>query len=145
MNFDYNEIVHKGELDVRSLVDYDLEGYWLADFGTNGYELVELKSQTNQLVATKITGDPHVPSGEFCFKIDLLTAQGHIQIAERGFKNPQWKLGCIGEIKGRDSFVFKWFPSVESPPIKRTFTRLYVQPSFSNSYQFEGDIISYSP
>ena len=39
---------------------FDLNGYWLGEFGANGYELVFVEQEGMSVLASKVTGDVHV-------------------------------------------------------------------------------------
>ena len=55
----------------RFLPQYQLAGVWKGNYPNHGDELVRLHYQGDQLFATKITGDEHVPKGEVTFRADL--------------------------------------------------------------------------
>ena len=50
-------------------------GLWVADFGPHGPEVVETRvldrGEGLTLIATKLTGDPHVPAGEMTWEVQL--------------------------------------------------------------------------
>ena len=87
----------------------NLVGRWSGDFGPHGEEIVEIAPEGEELVATKITGDPNVPAGQVSFRVVMLwrhgTGQG--QIAETGYRNPRWVPGQL-EVLRDDLFVFTW-------------------------------------
>eukprot|EP01023_Acetabularia_acetabulum_P030709 TRINITY_DN28913_c0_g2_i1.p1 TRINITY_DN28913_c0_g2~~TRINITY_DN28913_c0_g2_i1.p1 ORF type:complete len:412 (-),score=79.62 TRINITY_DN28913_c0_g2_i1:728-1963(-) len=91
-------------------------GYYIGSFGPNGLEILHLRRTVdaqNQewVVASKLTGDPHVPAGIECFKAKIGKGQrinadyyppelevvgrykGEGRIAEAGFQNPRWVEG----------------------------------------------------
>jgi len=55
----------------RFLPQYQLAGLWKGNYPNHGDEFVRLHYQGDQLFATKITGDEHVPAGEITFQADL--------------------------------------------------------------------------
>jgi len=119
----------------------DFEGYWIASYGSHGLEIVEIEVRDGYLVAKKVTGDPHVPGGEISFEVDLNQGgKGRIQIAEKGFKNPEWAPGRLTTPCDYSSFIFEW------SDVRRKFTRINVTaPSESladstpSGYQFKSD------
>jgi len=55
----------------RFLPQYQLAGLWKGNYPNHGDELVRLHYDGDSLIATKITGDEHVPAGEVTFRGDL--------------------------------------------------------------------------
>lgn len=55
----------------RFLPQYQLAGLWKGNYPNHGDEMVRLHYDGDQLYATKITGDEHVPAGEVTFRADL--------------------------------------------------------------------------
>jgi len=97
----------------------DFEGYWRAAYGNHGIEIIEITVKDGYLQARKVTGDPHVPGGEISFEVNLRAeGQGRIQIAEKGFKNPEWATGKLTAPYNHNSFIFEW------SEIRREFTRI---------------------
>eukprot|EP01116_Phalansterium_solitarium_P010713 TRINITY_DN2584_c0_g1_i1.p2 TRINITY_DN2584_c0_g1~~TRINITY_DN2584_c0_g1_i1.p2 ORF type:complete len:124 (-),score=4.84 TRINITY_DN2584_c0_g1_i1:120-491(-) len=95
---------------VSELMCADLEGFWEADFGPNGIELLEIcRSESDVLVARKVTGDEHVPGGQVSFEFALRTGDGRIQIAQRNFRDREWKRAIISQIQDHNHFVFTWY------------------------------------
>lgn len=106
---------------------YDLTGFWLADYGSHGLEVLEIVRKDSLLIAKKITGDVHVPAGEVSFYVDTKkNGEGKIQIAEKDFKNQEWTSGKIAEVIDNDTFVFQWG---EREVVKRKFTRIQIERS----------------
>merc|ERR1719387_1051516 len=73
------------------------EGVWSGSYSTHGVEQVRLEiDDSGRLVAWKITGDTHVPAGEWSWRTTVgVTAtdehevRAEVQLAEKGFKNPK--------------------------------------------------------
>ena len=55
----------------RFLPQFQLAGVWKGNYPNHGDELVRLHYDGDQLYATKMTGDAHVPAGEVTFRADL--------------------------------------------------------------------------
>ena len=53
------------------LPQFQLAGVWKGNYPNHGDELVRLHYDGDQLYATKMTGDAHVPAGEVTFRADL--------------------------------------------------------------------------
>ena len=57
------------------LPQYNLEGLWVGNYGTHGYEIIEIAYENVRgeqwLVATEVTGDEHVAAGECTFRVNL--------------------------------------------------------------------------
>lgn len=49
----------------------NMEGLWVGSFGKDGSELVNVTYVGDTLIATKVTGDKHVPRREISFRADL--------------------------------------------------------------------------
>jgi hypothetical protein len=127
-------------VDINSLFAvFDLTGFWLADYGSHGLEILEILQKDNYLIAKKITGDVHVPAGEISFYVDTLkNGDGKIQIAERDFKNQEWVPGKIIEILDNDTFIFQWG---DRELVKRKFVRIPRDSNFaSHAGSFQNNI-----
>jgi len=55
----------------RFLPQYQLAGLWKGNYPNHGDELVRIHYKGDELYATKVTGDEHVPAGEVTFRADL--------------------------------------------------------------------------
>jgi len=60
----------------RFLPQYQLAGLWKGNYPNHGDELVRIHYEGDLLVATKVTGDVHVPAGEVTFQADLAAPFG---------------------------------------------------------------------
>lgn len=73
-----------------------LNGEWIGRYRGTFDQVVSFHvSPDNVLVATKITGDEHVPGGEVTFMADLNTMSGTGQVAEKEFRNNCWIPGKL--------------------------------------------------
>lgn len=81
------------------------EGLWVAFHEGNGYELLRIKLDGDQAVATKLIGDPHVPSGQIAWTAAVRSGMGEGQLAQAGFGNPGWIPGAL-RITNSDRFTF---------------------------------------
>eukprot|EP01111_Echinosteliopsis_oligospora_P012932 TRINITY_DN4513_c0_g1_i2.p1 TRINITY_DN4513_c0_g1~~TRINITY_DN4513_c0_g1_i2.p1 ORF type:complete len:147 (-),score=22.94 TRINITY_DN4513_c0_g1_i2:71-511(-) len=105
---------------------YDLCGYWLADFAKNGLELMQIVEDSTTFIARKITGDANVPANEISFIVDKKSLIGKIQVAERGYVNPQWMPGRIDNPTDPCFFTFTWSDPHLTFNVHRKFTRVLV-------------------
>ena len=85
----------------------DLTGEWIGRYPGHFDETVAIARDGVNLVATKVTGDEHVPAGEVTWRADLRTLRGEGQVAEREFRRPRFVPGKL-EILTVDLIVFHW-------------------------------------
>ncbi|CAK9234836.1 unnamed protein product [Sphagnum troendelagicum] len=115
----------------------ELRGLWSAVYGPHGLEIVTVSYTKDNIVATKILGDPNVPAGEVTFRAMLSTEtsevplalqvvlaslttgthdmnqlekvyQGFGHIANHNFSNPRWVPGhLLVDCTGRMSFLWE--------------------------------------
>lgn len=127
---------------------FDLNGYWLGEFGANGYELVFVEQEGMSVLASKVTGDVHVPGGQTNFEVELEpdgTGKGRIQLADRGFQHPRWS---DGHLKCYDEKTFRFFWSGAPPPTGRIFHKVSIQGQNNpknSRYFFSVDEIAFDP
>uniref|UniRef100_A0A7S0NYJ9 UVR domain-containing protein n=1 Tax=Calcidiscus leptoporus TaxID=127549 RepID=A0A7S0NYJ9_9EUKA len=63
---------------------YQLAGLWKGNYPNHGEALVRMHYQGDMLLATKVTGDEHVPAGEVTFRAELTTPYHEALITETG-------------------------------------------------------------
>ena len=85
----------------------DLTGEWIGRYPGHFDETVTITRDGAGVVATKITGDEHVPAGEVTWRADLGTLRGEGQVAEREFHRPRFVPGRL-EVLSVDLIVFHW-------------------------------------
>jgi hypothetical protein len=92
----------------------DLCGYWMGNYGDNGYEIIQIKRMDQKYVAVKVTGDKNVPGGEVSFFIDSppfvsvgKACTGYIQVAHIGFSRPRFTEGELC-LLSPNTFIFQW-------------------------------------
>jgi len=119
-----------------SMPQFNLHGLWVGKYGT-AHEMINITYSGDTLVATKVTGDRHVPRGQTSFTVDLrplphddpdalspveLTGAaatrwgvrmlarflGRGQVAEGNFRERAWVEGQLVLIG--DYFSFAWVP-----------------------------------
>ena len=87
-----------GEQNTAAADASSLAGLYTASYGSHGPEVIEVRHTNGALTATKVTGDNHVPAGEWSWRADLpsssilepgATLDAKVQIAEAGFTNPR--------------------------------------------------------
>ncbi|KAL0482269.1 hypothetical protein AKO1_011117 [Acrasis kona] len=93
----------------------DISGYWMGNYGDNGYEIVQLKCIDSKYVAIKVIGDKNVPAGEVSFYIETppyvsigKSCVGYIQVAHIGFQSPRFVEGELCLFTPY-TFVFQWY------------------------------------
>ena len=84
-----------------------LAGEWIGRYPGHFDETVAITQEGTGIVATKITGDEHVPAGEVAWRADLRTLRGEGQVAEREFHRPRFVPGRL-EVLSADLIVFHW-------------------------------------
>ena len=85
----------------------DLTGEWIGRYPGHFDETVAITQEGVNLLATKVTGDEHVPAGEITWRADLRTLLGEGQVAEREFHRPRFVPGRL-EVLSADLIVFHW-------------------------------------
>ncbi|MBL9172466.1 MAG: DUF3506 domain-containing protein [Verrucomicrobiales bacterium] len=84
-----------------------IEGLWVGSYGDHGPELIRIKLEGDLAIATKLIGDPNVPSGQVTWKADVKSGQGQGRGADTGFVNPRWYPGTL-TITNPDRLTFTW-------------------------------------
>lgn len=84
-----------------------IEGLWVAFYEGHGYELIRIALDGDQAVATKLIGDPNIPSGQITWEADVKTGVGQGQGVDPGFVNPRWYPGTL-KITNPDRLTFTW-------------------------------------
>ena len=82
----------------------DLEGLYVGVYGAHGNEIVSLECRGDELVATKITGDGNVPSGEVSFAVSL---GSDARLPHQGFFPDDW--GVVGRFQGKGQVAGQGF------------------------------------
>ena len=85
----------------------DFTGEWIGRYPGHFDETVAITQEGESIMATKITGDEHVPAGEITWRVNLRTLQGEGQVAEREFHRPRFVPGRL-EVLDADLIVFHW-------------------------------------
>eukprot|EP00249_Psilotum_nudum_P013608 c24422_g1_i1 orf=87-1529(-) len=129
-------------------VDKELSGLWSGLYGPHGLEIINVSYTNEEIVGTKVLGDPNVPCGKISFKARLSTESNNIPvelqsivefspftnsevefhvvklydgfgcIAGYNFQNPQWVLGKLLVNQG-GQIAFLWEDGNFFIPFKR--------------------------
>uniref|UniRef100_A0A0D6QUW6 F-box domain-containing protein n=1 Tax=Araucaria cunninghamii TaxID=56994 RepID=A0A0D6QUW6_ARACU len=126
----------------------ELAGLWSGIYGPHGLEIVNVSYTDDEIVATKLIGDPNVPCSEVTFKVTLssVTMDAHMdlrwilthgdgdafkisrmyrgsgRIAGHGFHNPKWVPGRL-LVQQNGNMAFLW----EDVNFVITFHRLHLK------------------
>mmetsp|Transcript_12054 Transcript_12054/g.18099 ORF Transcript_12054/g.18099 Transcript_12054/m.18099 type:complete len:541 (+) Transcript_12054:3089-4711(+) len=127
----------------------DGQNIWFAEFGLHSRELLHftniISGEKEQLIATKLTGDPHVPAGEICFQtVDAdykndapigsrFTAK--LRVADRGFQKPRW-LNAELVLVSNDEMAIIHIPDTPGAPVVPTLFFRRAIPSDPTSVLF---------
>jgi hypothetical protein len=126
----------EAELARSALPQFQLEGLWIGKYGES-FQLINITYEGDVLIASKVTGDQHVPKGQVTFTVDLSPSSnqkpldpielsspdaveqwgsrylqrhsGLGQVAGPGFVNQQWLPGQL--ILVNRYFSFAWLPT----------------------------------
>eukprot|EP01018_Ginkgo_biloba_P007089 Gb_39127 [translate_table: standard] len=112
----------------------ELAGLWSGIYGPHGLEIVNVSYTNDEIIATKLLGDPNVPCGEVTFKVTISSAntdthmdfqgilmapgeedafdisrmyRGRGRIAAHGFHNPKWVPGRL-LVQHKGNMAFLW-------------------------------------
>jgi len=86
----------------------DLEGEWVGHYRGHTEQTIRFMVIDGWLVATKITGDEHVPGGNITFKANLNdNGHGFGQVAEKEFRNSTWVPGRL-IVEDKEHVSFTW-------------------------------------
>ncbi len=87
---------------------------WRGYYKTHTEQVVRFEFIGSLLVATKVTGDSHIPGGEVTFIADTRTGRGWGQVAQPEFRNSTFVPGKLS-VMSRDRIRFEWkdYGSVE--------------------------------
>jgi hypothetical protein len=84
-----------------------LPGEWIGNYPGHFDQVISISEKDGVAEAIKVTGDDFVPAGEITWRAHIRTGIGEGQIAEHGFRNPQYIAGHL-EILDEDKICFKW-------------------------------------
>jgi len=97
-----------GPVPVKEINLSDLEGEWVGRYRGHFDQVIRFTVIDTVLVATKVTGDEHVPGGEVTFKADLhRNGIGLGQVAEKEFRNATWVPGRL-IVVDKEHVTFYW-------------------------------------
>jgi len=91
----------------------DLNGYWTAEYGAHGEELIKVTHNGFYLNAIKVTGDVNIPAGKPTWNMTLYKEKttegtGELHLADTGYQNPRWGQASI-EVKDKDNINVLWY------------------------------------
>jgi hypothetical protein len=85
----------------------NLNGEWIGFYRGHYDQVVKITQSGEEVVATKVTGDEHVPGGCVTFRANLMTGVGEGQVAEKEYRNACFVPGKL-EIVNPERIVFTW-------------------------------------
>ena len=85
----------------------NLTGDWIGNCTGHFEEYLRIEQEGSLAIATKITGDDHVPAGQITWRADVATGDGEGQIAEHDFRNARFIPGRLF-IRNREHIRFEW-------------------------------------
>jgi len=91
---------------------FDLNGYWIGNYGNDGYELIRIYQKGYKVYAKKLTGDQNVPAGKLTWKMtldrSLAKGKGEVHMADASFMDSRWSTAYI-DLSEKDVINIKWF------------------------------------
>jgi hypothetical protein len=85
----------------------NLSGEWIGHYRGHFDQTVRITQSGDNIVATKITGDDHVPGGAVTFCANVVTGIGEGQVAEKEYRNACFVPGKL-EIFSPERIAFTW-------------------------------------
>lgn len=67
-----------------------IEGLWTVFLDGVTWNLIQIRLEGDDVIATKVIGDDYVPSGKITWTASLSSGIGQIQSARSGFRDPSW-------------------------------------------------------
>ncbi|PRP85873.1 hypothetical protein PROFUN_06147 [Planoprotostelium fungivorum] len=138
-------VLYKTCIDREKAGTIDVSGYYSANYGIHGDEIVYINHNGFNLDGVKIIGDRNVPAGKPTFSIRLLKDQIHGRgaqhLADIGYLNPRWGRATFA-MADRNLLVVRWhfiFPALSRGWYTKTlkFCRLEgYQPTEDPNAQF---------